>query len=69
MDVFMKGHVHGGNTDWITKRDKRFDLHANCLHTTQPHMTPKERADKCGCIHMIGFKICCECREYQEGKF
>ena len=45
------------------------DMHKNCLHTTQPHMTPKERADKCGCIRMIGFKMCCECREYQEGKF
>ena len=29
------------------------DIHKNCLHTTQPHMTPKERADKCGCIRMI----------------
>ena len=45
------------------------DSHANCLHTTRPDMTPKERADKCGCIRMIGFKICCECREYQDGEF
>jgi len=44
-----------------------YDLHGKCLHTTRPDMTPKERADICGCITMIGFKICCECREYQEG--
>ena len=44
------------------------DLHENCLHTTRPDMTPKERAEKCGCIHMIGFKICCECREYQDSQ-
>ena len=44
------------------------DLHKNCWHTTKPDMTPRERADKCGCIGMIGFKICCECREYQESR-
>ena len=43
-------------------------LHENCLHTTRPDMTPKERAEKCGCIHMIGFKICCECRAYQDSQ-
>ena len=32
------------------------DLHKNCLHTTRPDMTPRERADKCGCITMIGLK-------------
>ena len=45
-----------------------YDLHGKCLHETRPDMTPKERADKCGCITMIGFKICCECREYQESQ-
>lgn len=44
------------------------DLHKNCWHTTKPEKTPRERADKCGCIGMIGFKICCECREYQESR-
>ena len=46
-----------------------YDLHGKCLHETRPDMTPKERADICGCITMIGFKICCECREYQDGVF
>lgn len=41
------------------------NIHANCWHMTKPQKTPKERAKKCGCIHMIGNKVCCECREHQ----
>ena len=44
------------------------DLHKNCWHTTKPEKTPRARADKSGCISMIGFKICCECREYLDSK-
>jgi len=45
------------------------DLHANCWHTTRPEKTARERAEKCGCIHMIGNKVCCECREYQDQQY
>ena len=56
MDVFMKGHVHGGNTDWITDviEIKYIDVQSK----SDPDVTHKVKI-------MFGDTYSCDCKGYK----
>jgi len=56
MDVFMKGHVHGGNTDWIT--DVIEIKYVDVQSKSDPDVTHKVKI-------MFGDTYSCDCKGYK----
>ena len=56
MDIFMKGHVHGGNTDWIT--DVIEIKYVDVQSKSDPDVTHKVKI-------MFGDTYSCDCKGYK----
>jgi len=56
MDVFMKGHVHGDNTDWIT--DVIEIKYVDVQSKSDPDVTHKVKI-------MFGDTYSCDCKGYK----
>ena len=56
MDVYMKGHIHGGNTDWITDVIEIKDI--DVQSKSDPDVTHKVKI-------MFGDTYSCDCKGYK----
>ena len=56
MDVYMKGHIHGGNTDWIT--DVIEIKYVDVQSKSDPDVTHKVKI-------MFGDTYSCDCKGYK----